>query len=344
MNISRNQLLNELKTVAIGLTDKETIEQSDCFVFQNGEVLTYNDEVACRTKCSLDITGAINAKKMLDVFTKSNDETIEFKRETGKLMYRGKNKRGLFKTQDKITLPITNVETATKWKKLPKEFMEAVNLVLGCAMPNAAAVHLNCVHFTADWIEACDGVQAGRYTLSTPFKKPTLIRRDIVSQIVNLPNMRRVGFTKDWVHFKDKEGLMISCRTCPDEYPSERLTKIFESKGEKATLPEELKGLVERTKIFLDDTSESKWLKVQITAEQLRVTGSGSHGKETDWVGIKYGGKPLEFSINPDLLRVLSEKHDQCEITERFIKIEKDNFQYITSLWISSEKTKKEKD
>ena len=64
MKVLRKKLLEELQIADIGLAAKPTIQQSDCYVFQNGEVITYNDEVACHTKCSLGITGAVNAKKL----------------------------------------------------------------------------------------------------------------------------------------------------------------------------------------------------------------------------------------------------------------------------------------
>lgn len=339
MKVPRDQLLHELQTVAIGLAAKETVEQSDCFVFQKGEVMTYNDEVACRTKTCLDITGAINAKKMMDMLSKSNDETIEFERGKGRLSFRGKRKKGYFKTEDKILLPITDVETPDKWHKLPENFVEAVNMVQECASKNSAVVRLNCVHFTPDWVEACDGVQAGRFSLPMPFKKSTLVRRDVVKQVVQL-DMKSVGFTKNWVHFKDESGLMVSCHTYVEDYPSDRITAIFESSEGKTTmLPPELKGLTERVRVFLDDAAGTQWLQVGLTSTHIQVTGEGKYGKQTERQKIKYKGEPIEFSISPELLRILVEKHDRCRISKKVIKIEKDKFQYVTSLWIPDVKT-----
>jgi hypothetical protein len=341
MKIERNQLLSEIQTVSAGLADKPTIEQSNCFVFQKGEVLTYNDQVACRMKTCLDFTGAVNAKKMLEMLSKSNDDIIEFSSRKGRLLFKGNHKRGYFKADDKILLPIADLETPKKWSDLPSEFIDAVNVVQECACSNRAIVHLNSVHFTPDWLEACDGQQAGRYTIKIPFPEPTLINKKNIRQIIKLM-VTAVGFTKNWVHFKNEAGLVVSCHKYMEDYPSERLTKIFGIKGAKAVLPKELKALTERVKVFLDDSQTAQWLKVVVTPEYLQVTGEGQYGKQTERQKIKYKGKELAFSINPELLRILTDKHDRCEISERVIKIKKDAFEYVTSLWIPNAEEKKQ--
>jgi hypothetical protein len=339
MKVERTQLLEELRTVAVGLAEKKTVEQSDCFVFQKGEAMTYNDEVACRIKSSLAVTGAVNARKMLDMLDRSNDETIEFKQEKGRLSFRGKKKRGFFKIEKKILLPITDVKSPKKWTKLPPKLAYAVGLVQGCAAHKTPALHLCCVNITSKWVEACDGTQAGRCTMPTPFENPTLIKQDVAKQILS-QDVNRVGFTRNWVHFRNKTGLIISCHVYKENYPSERLTKIFKTKGKAATLPKQLKSLTERVRVFLDDKAETQWLQVQVTPKYIQVTGEGTHGQQTERAKIKYKGKPIGFSIHPDLLKVLTSKHDKCEISDSVIKIQRDNFEYVTSLWIPDGKDK----
>ena len=342
MDIERDKLLAELRTVEVGIASKPTVEQSDCFVFRKGEVMTYNDEVACRTKCSLDMTGAINAAKLLGMLTKWPEETITFKRTDGKLQFKGKGKRGYFKTEDKILLPIQDVETPKKWKVLPSGFFDAVNQVSGCTKHGGASPHLNCICFTPDWIEGCDGVQAGRVTISTPFEKLTLINNNAVKQIVGL-GIADVGFTDNWVHFQNTErDLVVSCHTNPDDYPSDQITAIFQTKGKKATLPKGLKELVDRLNVFVDDTTQ--WLEVEVDPTFVKVTGKGAHGSQTERKKIKYKGDPIAFSINPQLLRELSDKHDICRITEKTIQVRKGNFQYVTSLFIPRNEKEEEKE
>lgn len=342
MELNRKQLLSELKTVEGGIAAKETVAQSKCFVFQNGEVMTYNDEIACRTKSSLNITAAINADKMLEMVTRWPDETIEFKRSKGRLQFKGKAKRGYFKTEDKITLPIADVDTPKKWKKLSPELIEALNLVQGCASQKSEAPQLACVHFTSNWVEATDGIQAGRCSVNTPFKNSTLLNRRSVSQVIAL-EMNQISASKNWVHFKNADGLIISCHKYPnpEDFMSDRLTDIFKAKGNPGVLPKGIKELVDRLKIFLDDDA-TPWLKVKVNPKYIEVTGEGKYGAQSERKKVKYKGKPIGFSINPQLFRDLADKYDKCEISEKVIKVEKDNFQYVTSLWVTNEKEDEE--
>ena len=323
--------------VEIGLSTQEKLEQSNCFVFQNGEVITYNDEIASRVKSCLPITGAINAKKMLDMLSKSNDDFIEFEFEKGKLFFRGKKKRGFFKIETKILLPTKDVETPKKWKKLPSDFILAIGLVAECSKSIADSIRLACVHFTSKLIEACDGVQAGRYEISIPFDKDILLKGETVKRIAKL-KIQEVSITDNWIHFRNEIGLLLSCIIYVDKYPSDRLTEIFRVKGKPSTLPNKLKELTERVRVFLDDDMSTQWLKVELTPTYIQVTGEGKYGKQTERQKIKYEGEPIEFSINPELLRILVEKHDCCRVSSKVIKIEKGKFQYVTSLWIPNVK------
>ena len=48
MKINRKDLIKVLKKVQPGLASQEIIEQSGAFVFTDGRVFTYNDEIAVR--------------------------------------------------------------------------------------------------------------------------------------------------------------------------------------------------------------------------------------------------------------------------------------------------------
>jgi len=338
MEINRKQLLSELKTVEGGVASKETVAQSKCFVFQNGEVMTYNNEIACRTKSSLDITAAIDADKMLNMVSKWPEDVIEFKKIKGRLQFKGKAKRGYFKTEDKIALPIADVDTPKKWKALSQEIIDALKLVSGCASTKSEAPHLACIHFTNKWVEATDGIQAGRCLVKTPFKSSTLLNHRSIAQVISL-EMNEISASKNWVHFKNADGLVISCHKYPnpEDFISDKLTGIFKAKGSPGVLPKGIKELVDRLKIFIDD-DVTPWLKVKVTPEYIEVKGEGKYGSQTERKKVKYSGKPIGFSINPQLFSDLADKYNKCEISDKVIKVEKDNFQYVTSLWIPNEK------
>ena len=345
MKLKRDRLLKELQKVAGGLAagGKATVEQSDSFVFQKGMVMTYNDEVACRAKCCLPITGAIHAKTMLSTLSTWPFDIIQLNMKEGGLAFRGKDAKGLLRVEKEIRLPTKNVEMPKEWKKLHDELelQEAVELVGGCVSKNNASPHLCCIHFSSKGLLACDGVQAGRFALELPFKQDTLLRmaslKCVYTEEVMGTGPSAISITKNWVHFKDTHGLIVSCHKFADDYPVDKIDKIFATKGSPIVLPKEMRDLVQRLDYYLNDTEVNQWLIVRVDSKCIKITGSGTRGKQTIRKTIKYKGKPMAFNINPNLLRELGGEQDECQLAKNFIKIKKGKFQYITSLWIPSD-------
>ncbi len=157
MNVNREEFLNDLEMVQSGLSPREFIEQSSCFVFDDGRVMTFNDEVACQKKIGVSITGAIQATSLLDILQKLEDPILSItENEKGELEFKGKKKAFGITKDAEIFLPINQVEVPEKWRPLPKEFTEAVGLVQHCVSGDESQFLLTCIHIHPDYIEACD--------------------------------------------------------------------------------------------------------------------------------------------------------------------------------------------
>ena len=70
MKIKRAELLSTLTALRPGLASKEIIEQSTSFIFSDGRVVTYNDEVAVQHPVDLDIIGAVQGKELFALLNK----------------------------------------------------------------------------------------------------------------------------------------------------------------------------------------------------------------------------------------------------------------------------------
>src|SRR5947209_5548466 len=140
MRVNREKFLHCLESVQPGLCPRGEIEQSSCFVFKGGEVLTFNDEICCRSKSGLDKTfeGAVKGEKFLELLRKLPEEEISVDvvradDETVEIIVIGKGRRSGFRMEEEVTLPVDAVEKPTKWKELHKDFSDAINMVQRCA-------------------------------------------------------------------------------------------------------------------------------------------------------------------------------------------------------------------
>jgi len=330
MKINREQFLTDLEMVKAGLSPREFIEQSSCFVFQDGMVMTFNDEVACRKKVELNITGAVQATSLLSILGKLDDpELMVQENEKGELEFKGKRKRfGVVKDAE-IFLPIDRVEMPEKWRDLPKEFIEAIALVHHCASTDESRFLLTCIHIHPEYIEACDNLQVMRVKIRTGLKSPVLVRSSSIRHIVSL-GMDKAAMTKSWIHFKNQAGLIYSCRRYAEDYPT--LDAVMGVEGHAIVIP---KGTVEasdRAAVFAADKSGDPLVSVSLSNGVIRILGEGLSGWYREVKKVSYTGPSMEFMIAPELLKHISEKYQEALIGESKLKVVGGSWEYVTVL------------
>jgi len=331
MKIKREEMLKEINAVMPGLSDREIIEQSSCVVFMNGNICTYNDEVACTYPSKMDIEGAVVAMPMVNILEKLTEEYVDVETTDSAVLIRGKAKRATIRMEKEVHLPIANIEKPGKWSKLGKGFNEALNLVQACAGKDDSQFLLTCVHIHPDYIEACDNEQVARFNDKTGFSSELMVRRDSIKHIVSL-DMTHVSETKNWVHFRNPSKLVLSCRRYNDTYPD--MSPILKVSGSPLTLPKSIGEAVERCEVFSSESTDDNLLTVELKKGKLRVKGEGAHGDFIESKKIKYEDADLSFRIAPYLLVDLVNKHNQCEVTSNRLKITIGKLDYVTVLTV----------
>ncbi len=329
MKINREKLLDQLISVRPGLSQREVIEQSSCVVFQDGRIITFNDEVACSRKSCLLIKGAVVAQPFIDVLSKLKEDNITVEVQGEELLLKSGKKRAGIRMETEILLPIESLEKPNKWQKLPDDFGDAVHLVSRCAGKDASEFVMTCVHLHPEWIEACDNYQAGRYKIAIGIKKSFLIRSESLSMVESL-NVTKFSQTKNWVHFKNPDGLILSFRKYLDEYP--KISKIVKIKGDPLTLPKGIKDSVERAQIFSAENAEEKKIHLQLKGKVLRLKAEGATGWYEEPLKIKYQGNKMSCLIDPNLLVSLAERNSKCTVDTRRMIAQTGKFRYITVL------------
>jgi len=329
MKTNREKLLEQIEMVLPGISQREIIEQSSCVIFKDNRITTYNDEVSCSSKSCLDIECAVPAMPLVSLLRKLPEETLSIEIKEGELFIKGKSRRSGIKIEQEILLPIDSVEKPKKWKPLPDDFTEAIKLVQECAGKDETMFILTCVHITPKWIEACNNHQAARYKIKIDIEEPILIRKESLKNIISL-NMTEFSITKTWAHFKNPDGLVLSCRKFVEKYES--LGKFFKRTGEPITLPKGLKEAADKAQIFSAEDADSNEVEISIENNKIRIKGNGVSGWFTETKKIKYKGGSQKFTISPILLSNLVENHNACEIAEGIIKVSSGKFNYVASL------------
>lgn len=326
--VNRELLLAKLESVQPGLSTREVVEQSSCFVFKGGEVMTYNEEIACRQKVEVKLEGAVQAQQLLTLLRKMPEDEISLEISSGELLVTGKNRTAGILMDVDVTLPIDQVERAKKWDKLHEDFTDAVSIVQQCAGKDQNEFWNTCVHITPKFIEAWDNYHLTRYKLKAGVSGPMLVRATTIANIVPL-GVNEISETSEWLHFRNSSGLIVSCRRYPDDDYKD-LSSLINVSGTPTAFPKGLADAAEKAAIFSTENADDNLVTVELRKGKLRLKGQGVSGWYTEVKRVKYDGKPMTFMIGPQLLIELTKRHHECEVTEESLKVAGSKFVYIS--------------
>jgi DNA polymerase III sliding clamp (beta) subunit (PCNA family) len=341
MLVKRVDFLQVLESVAPGLASKELFAQSSCFVFSEGRVFTFNDEISCNRKSPLDIKGAVKASPLIDLLSKLPDDNLDIEpNEDGtELVVRvvGKKKKCGIRMEAEVLLPLSGIESPSEWVALSPEFSEAINLVFSCASSEESKFILTCVHIGGgSFVESTDTFQVARFFVPIDIED-CLVRANSISRVVGL-DFTEVSVTRSWLHFRNPAGLVFSCRRYIEEYPD--LSSFLHSEGlASVTLPANLDEIVGISEIFSASNSKGNRLKVELGPDRLVITGEGAYGWYKEHRQVKYDGPALKFLVAPRLLVELSKKSVECAVEPGRLFIDGGaRFKYATCTDVVEEK------
>ncbi len=307
MKIDRKKLLEKLQSVKDAINPSDTSGEQRCFRFSSNCVASYNDEMLCTCEAETGLEANIPAAPLLALLAKSKNESLDLRVKHGSLLVSGKNMDAAIIIDTVAELP--DVEKPKKWKKLPDGFADGIQKVMGSLGTDEGSFVLTCAHITPDHIEACDSVQLSRHTIKTPTKKDFLVRSAVLKTIIAMDAIE-VSNTKDWVHFKNKTGVVISCRSYVEKYPD--LGVHIDQKGVSVKLPNEIKEACQRAEIFSVATKTSP-VTIRLEGKQASIHGEGVNGWIKETIKIKYKGPDMSFRINPTML--IDTLHPEAECT-----------------------------
>lgn len=344
--VKREAFLHALESVAPGLSPREIIEQSSCFVLRDGYVATYNDEISCKGKSGLDesFVGAVRADKLLDLLRKLPEEEIQISGNGSELVVTGKGRKCHFAMEKEIVLPVDQVDEPGEWRKLPDEFTDAVGMVQNCASQDQSAFTLTCVHVHPKWVEAFDSYQTCRWRLATGVDEPYLVRSTSIKHISAL-GMHEVSETQSWLHFRNAAGLVVSIRRYVEEYPQDigRFLAVKDEKGKDikgvaVQLPKGLAEEAERATVFSSENSDSNYVTVEMRQGKVRIKGIGVTGRYEAGKKLNWTGPEMQFLIAPALLSEIVKKHAECYMSPTRLLVSGGSWRYAAALGATAQK------
>ncbi len=319
MKINRAKLLKTLGTASVGLSPKELLEQSNCFVFAGSELVTYNGEVLTRCPSPIpEFEGAVIAQSLLKLLSKFPDEVIDASpSKSGKqlIIKGGRRRRAGLTAQAELLLPHADVPVPAKWRKVPEALVGAMTQAARSCGKDTTQPHTTVVHVTPDMVEGFDNMRIFRYKMQTGVKKNTLLPMTSIESIAGLV-LSRIHEGGDWVHFRTPSKHVISIRlSMMQDYPSlDQFLKLGKQR-KQVRLPDNLGDIVGRAEVMQDSAIDAM-VEVTIEAGKLTLRSRKEGGWFRETKKISYDDETLAFSVNPKFLQEVLEKTRKVTIGE----------------------------
>lgn len=342
IKVNREDFLSRLQYVEPGLTkerdEKVSIEQSDCFCFKDGRILSYNDELSCRipSKLGKEFEGAVKAKPLQLLLSKMREEEVRIEADSSKFIIRGRRKHSSIAMNPDVTLAFSVVERPENWQELPEDFSDALEIVSQCAGSEANR-SMQYLHVHPKYIEAMDRFQLARYKIKLGVEEEVLVKSESVKQCLAF-GMTKIALTDSWLHFMNQAKLVFSCRRFSDDFPD--ISSLFGIEDARPVkLPKGLVDTINLAQIFVAKDGDHNYVRVQLEQDKIRLSSSGIYGKYGEWMPLLgYKGEQIAFLIKPDLLKAITTRYNEVLISKERIKVEGGRFQYAAALDAPDEK------
>lgn len=333
--LQRDAFVQTLDSVHPGISRTDVLEQTDCYVFKDGWVYTFNQDTCCRMPVQglpEGFVGAVKADPLRNILGKIDDEEITVEAKEGVLVFKGKGMRYLANVENKISLPLDAVDTTGDWSPLHEDFADALKTAGQCTKEDDEDPRRTSVHICPDWIEACDDIQLCRWELKTGLDRSILVRNKAIRGAVHL-GMTEFSVTESWIHLRNRVGLIMSCRYLDDGIYDDLEPFLSHKDGQTVTLPKGLTDVITRAEEVVEgDEDDNVLIRVRLADNKVRIIGEGPAGTYVEPVKVRYEGPEIEFMIDPQILKDLVENYSECTASESHLWVDAGRYKFVCCL------------
>jgi hypothetical protein len=334
MIVNKEELQKALEIVKPGLANKEQIEQSTSFAFIKGRVITYNDEISISHPVpGLEVEGAILAENLYKFLTKIKKEEITLELAGNEILLTSEKAKAGLLLQTEIKLPLDEeVSQKGKWYPLPVHLVPGLAFCMTVCSRDMSRPVLTCIHVNkAGYLEASDSYRIVRYQIEEEMPIETfLIPAMAAVEVVKLKPVKITG-GKGWVHFKNENNTILSCRIYEEKYPTTK--GFYTNEGVRVILPKTTEEMLARAQVFSKrEHVLDEWISVTIENHVFKIESRSDTGWFNETSKIKFEGDVINFDITPYLLKGILAETRGFKYTSDKLTFEGERWLYVSTL------------
>ena len=342
MKVERGKLAEALRLARLGTSLRgETLEQSNAFVFTQGQLITFNDEIMTQAPSPLpdEITAAVLADEFIKLVEKFPDKELDITHkvnddlESEEIIVKGERKEAGVTCFSEILLPFDAVPSPGKWSKLNDKTPSMIQQAARTCGNDLTQELTMLVHVTPKLIEACDNYRLFRSTMDTGFSEEGLLPAASILKLEGVP-IKRVAMGEGWAHFRTSSKLVISIRCSHEKYHEGLEALLQVDDAEAVELPEDMAEIVGRSTVMVSLSEDGlSNIRIKLKESQLTVESRKDSGWYRERKKVKYNGGDMEFDVHPKfLVDLLSRTHQALLSPRHRLKIEVDNTEFVVAL------------
>jgi hypothetical protein len=334
--MDRNEFIAALDKLKPGLSKNALVEESEMVLFEPEHLFSYNDEVAISCPFETGLTGAIRAKELYDLLKKLKKNEIKTKKKDDQFTFTCGNTKAGFKLIEDMGPPPTlaQVGEVKDWIELPDDFVDALGFCMFSASSNIGMGILTCLRFEGKEALSCDNFRATQYRMKKGLEEGMVlyIPKGAAGPLVSY-KPKEVHAAGSWIHFRNEEKMIFSCRTMGAESWPEGIKGIFKGKGDKIPFPDDIKEIILRAETLTDPAAAvtDKLIDFKIEKGFIICRGEGPAGWVEEKAKIDYDGKKIEFRANASFFAQILDETQEAIINERVLMFQGKNFTHAIS-------------
>lgn len=319
----RKELIDVLEALSSGIADKELIEQTNSYVFLNNQAYTFNDEIAVSIPFDCGFNGAVPSREFLSFLRKAKTDTVKITATDSELQIKSGRATAGIRLEAEIKLPIDTIKIPEKWKKLPANFCDGITACLPAISKDSNKPLLMCLYIKDNFIWATDNYRITQFTLDGSVGNASLLMLGSSAKELISANPNSFNISQGWLHFKNKKGLVFSCRYFDDDFPD--LSKLINKKGKGVVFPTKISEMLERASSIAGKTR----VQITITGEKVKVESKGELGWFSETAKAVSEIEGISFEIEHDFLMSILKKDADVKLTDNTIDFYTDNYVHV---------------
>ena len=337
IKVNRKELLEKLNKLKLGLPRANIVQDDYCFLFYEGRIYTYNDDVCISTKFEIEKDFAVRADEFLSAIQKGTSDTITLKIDEKVLVIKAGKYNAEVACTDSNNLQervlSLGMSKGRKWKKIPDGLLEGLKLCVfsvGSDMTNVIFTYIN---VNRDKVISSDEFRVSEYTMKEEIEDNLLLKGSVVVDLLKF-NVNKYFDDKGGTYFKNNDyTFWIRKDELGREFPD--FSKDFKFKGDNLEFPDNIKDMVSFCSIFSQEDFDLR-RKIEVRVENGKMTAKGETsgvGKGEVSAAIDYDKpEPISFEIHPGLFTEILSKTKRGKIGSDRILFRMKNFKHLLGL------------